>query len=84
MIDRVIVRAFGGEPVALVEIGRTEKLVYVSSEKSLPRIERGESQPVGVPKEDVFQFDQVTFDSLSESWVSGGIEDAWAKLVSRG
>jgi hypothetical protein len=67
----VIVVAYGEEPVRLVEIERSEKLVYVAAELLLDRVASGDSQPVGVPKEDVYPFDAEIFERARKCWESG-------------
>jgi len=64
----VIVRAFGGEPVKMEVVDRWNNLVYVARPESIERIEAGSSEPVGVPSEDVFLFDQEAYDSLISGW----------------
>jgi len=69
----VIVRAFGGQPAHLVEIERSNRLAYVAAKASLGRLESGESEPIGVPLEDVFEFDEEKFNQLITLWhLSGG------------
>jgi len=66
--DLVLVRAAGGEPCQLVAMSTGPAVVYVANPASLRRVAAGESWPVGVPKEDVFHFDERIFDQLSVQW----------------
>ncbi len=68
----VIVTAFRGRPVHMIEIARANNLVYVASRESLDRINAGASEPVGVPTSDVMEYDEIAFSNLRQSWEVDG------------
>lgn len=80
-MDIVIVRAYRDEPVRLMAFSRENRLVYVASESSLERIEAGLSQPIGVPSEDVFSFDETLYETMRAKWQSGGGRGIWDRLT---
>lgn len=69
---KVLVRAFGGEPLEMIAIREAGNLVYVANPGSLARIASEETWPVGVPSEDVFVFDAETFKGLRQKWLASG------------
>ena len=79
MTTDVIVRSFGGEPVALVAIDRSDKLVYVANPNSLSRVESGLTEPVGVPIDDAFEYDMSLYQELRKRWESGDRE-VWSEM----
>ena len=66
--DNVLVRAATGQPVAMIVVTIGKGLVYVANPSSIERIESGQSWPVGVPDEDVFEFDESVFARLLALW----------------
>jgi hypothetical protein len=72
----VIVRAMENEPVRLIAVRASNRIVYVANPDSMQKIESGVTEPVGVPREDVFEYDQKTFLGLKEQWTSGN-KDPW-------
>ena len=81
MKNVVIVRAFGSEPVKMVSISKEKHLVYVASENSLPRVEAGLCEPIGVPERDVLPFDVKIFERLKNEWQNGNAEAAWREIA---
>lgn len=55
MNRKVTVRAYGGDLALLVAVDESEKLTYVANPLSAERIASGQTEPVGVPKEDVVE-----------------------------
>lgn len=64
----VLVRAWGGEPLKRVVISASRALVYAANPESLARIASGETDPVGFPVVDVFEFDEERFAALAVTW----------------
>jgi hypothetical protein len=62
----VLVRGFGGAPVQLMALEASPKVVYVANPDSLDRIRDGLTEPVGVPWDDVFEFDASVFAKIIE------------------
>jgi hypothetical protein len=61
----VMVRANGGNPVRLLLIEQGKRLSWVANPNSLERIATGLTEPVGVPAEDVFQFDGLLMERIA-------------------
>ena len=55
MNQKVTVRAYGGYCTQLIAVDKSDRLVYVVNPGSIARVEAGETEPVGVPTEDVTQ-----------------------------
>jgi hypothetical protein len=64
----VIVFASGGEPVRLVAVESGNGLVYVANPAALERIEKGDTEPVGVPAADVVEYSEAKYRELREKW----------------
>ncbi len=83
-MTQVIVRAFEGEPLQRVVVSIGERLVYVASPELIPSVTAGNSEPVGFPKEDVFEFEREVFDTLRAAWAMGhrqpGSPELWGRL----
>jgi hypothetical protein len=67
-----LVRGFGGEPVRLIAVGESKRVIYVANPTSLERLDAGETGPVGVPDEDVFVFDEDAYRALRAKWDERG------------
>ena len=70
--EPVLVRGFGGEPVRLIAVGESKRVIYVANPTSLERLDAGETGPVGVPDEDVFVFDEDAYRALLAKWDERG------------
>lgn len=68
MYDLVLARASQGEPIKrmLIEVG--ERVLYLANPARIAAVEAGESDPVGYPPEDVFEFDEAVYAALVEQW----------------
>jgi hypothetical protein len=69
---RVLVRAHSGEPVEMIVINEDARLIFVANPSSLDRIKSGDTWPVGVPPEDVFCFNSISYESLRKQWLASG------------
>ena len=58
MQTTVLVRAYGDEPRKCVAVKSGDNVIYVANPDSLERVRNGLTTPVGVPKADVFDFDE--------------------------
>jgi hypothetical protein len=78
----VLAKASGGQPLQrmLVEIG--ERVIYLANPERIAAVEAGDSEPVGYPQEDVFEFDEGVFAALAEQWARQRATDpaTWQKL----
>ena len=66
--DRVMARAYGDCPMDAVVWEVRGDLIYLSNPRSIDRVERGETSPVGYPREDVFEFDEDLYGSLTSAY----------------
>ena len=66
--DRVIVRAFGNEPLERIACGSAKSVVHVLHPNSVAAFEAGRTGGVGFPREDTFEFDPVVFERLRAQW----------------
>lgn len=77
----VVVRTFGGKP-AIGRVWRaTDDWVEVCSEENYQSLIRGEGGlwPVGIPREDVFQYEPVLSAALLKNWQYEPV--LWDKLA---
>jgi hypothetical protein len=86
MEKSVIARASAGEPVQRIFIEAGERVFYLANPARLDAVRRGDSEPVGFPKEDVFEFDEATFADLVEQWARQRATDpaTWQTLKPYG
>jgi hypothetical protein len=65
----VLVRAFGGVPLARKVWGEGQRVIYITDDEGFKRLAAGRAivSPVGFPKEDVFQFDDRLFRRLESA-----------------
>jgi len=71
--DIVMARDVELRPLLRVLCGRAKRVAYLANPASLDRIESGESEPVGFPWEDVFDYDPELFDRIERNpalWAS--------------
>ena len=71
MAKRVLVRAYGDEPLERVLIEARGRVAFVANPASVTRIATGESSPVGFPLSDVFSFDEKHYCQLRSEWSQG-------------
>ncbi len=71
----VLARAYRSEPLRRIAIETGEQVVYLANPEYLREIEAGESDPVGYPKEDVFEFDADLYRQLLDQWEREGRTD---------
>ena len=78
--DHVIVRCFGGIPRVRRIWEQDEMGVYITDDACYERLLSGDAaiQPIGFPKEDVFQFDSAIAEKMDELVVTK--EWDWNKL----
>ncbi|MBG0802968.1 hypothetical protein IYW40_16005 [Methylocystis sp. H4A] len=76
MSRNVLVRAFAAEPVAMMAVGMERGLVYVANPNSAERLKMGLTEAVGVPEEDVFDFDADIYREFKKRWELGE-RDFW-------
>ena len=67
--ESIIVRAFGGAPLARKVWDVGERVVYITDEQGLKRLTSGRDAPppLGFPKEDVFRFDERLYRRLESA-----------------
>lgn len=73
---KVLVRAYGEEPVSLWAVRATRTIVQVVGEKG--------STPIGFPADRVYEFNDETFARLKRLYENGGVEqlaEAWDGLT---
>ncbi len=66
--DRVVVRAFAGEPLERVVCGSANSIVHVLYPGSVANFEASHTGGIGFPWNDVFEFDTVVFERLRTQW----------------
>jgi hypothetical protein len=64
----VIVRGWGGEPLRRVAVSEGKGVVFISSERAADGRTDDFPPAIGAPVEDVFAFDSVAFDRLTQIW----------------
>jgi hypothetical protein len=78
----VLAMASGGEPLRrmLLEVG--ERVFYLANPDRIGAVEAGETDPVGFPQEDVFEFNEDIFAALADQWARSGATDpaTWQQL----
>jgi hypothetical protein len=73
MTRDVLVRAMNNEPKHLIAVDSDDRLMFVANPLSLERLRDGLTEPVGVPREDVFEFDAALAERISadhSQWAS--------------
>ena len=73
MTRDVLVRAMDNEPKHLIAVDSDERLMFVANPESAGRLREGLTEPVGVPREDVFEFDAALVERISadhSQWAS--------------
>ena len=82
MMSKVIARADRGEPLERIAIETGRRVVYLANPARIGAVEAGESNPVGFPREDVFEFDEGVFASLADQWARQRATEpaTWQKL----
>lgn len=83
MTNFVMARAFRGEPLCRVAVDHGNGLIYIANPARLDSVRKGESFPVGFPKEDVFTYDEQIFRRLRDQWEERGTTDPelWQKAL---
>jgi len=80
--EKVIVRAFGNEPLVRRVWEVTRDKVYICSDESFERIKAEGYQPdcfpIGFPPENVFRYDEDLFDYLTKNYKT---PSAWDRLT---
>lgn len=86
MRQLVLARASRGEPLRRIFVEASERVFYLANPERIAAIETGESDPVGYPHEDVFEFDEGVFAALADQWArQRGTDPAtWQKLTRYG
>jgi hypothetical protein len=77
--EKVIVRAFGGEPLVRIVWAVDSGVVYICHDEGYQKLTAGEAWiPVGFPHEDVFRYDEETLARLLDQWRDN--PSIWADL----
>ena len=84
MMPKVIARADRGEPLERIAIEWGTRVVYLANPARIDAVLAGESNPIGFPQEDVFEFDEVVFADLSDQWARKRATEpaTWQRLRS--
>ena len=63
-------------------VGSGERVFYLANPDRIAAVEAGETDPVGFPQEDVFEFDEGVFATLADQWARQRATDpaTWQKL----
>ena len=79
----VLARAYGGEPLQRVVVGRGPRTVHIANPDYLEAIREGQSSPVGFPEDDIFVFSSKAYETLCEQWQRNGVTDqkVWDGLL---
>jgi hypothetical protein len=78
--EKVIVRAFGGEPLIRLVWEAGPEVVYICTEEGYKKLMAREKWiPLGFPQEDVFSYDPVLVDVLLEQWARD--PSLWERLT---
>ena len=83
MLSKVIARAHGGEPLERVAMKTGRRVVYLANPTRIEAVMAGQSNPVGFPTEDVFEFDEDVFAVLADQWARQRATDpaTWQRLT---
>jgi hypothetical protein len=78
----VLAIASGGKPLKRMLIGVGDRVFYLANPERIAAVEAGETEPIGFPQEDVFQFDEDVFAALADQWARQRETDPaiWRKL----
>jgi hypothetical protein len=84
MRDLVLAMASGGKPVKRILMGIGDRVFYLANPDRIASVEAGETDPVGFPQEDVFEFDEVVFADLCDQWARHRATEpaTWQRLKS--
>lgn len=82
--ERALARAYGDCPREAVVWEVRGNLVYLSNPRSIDRVERGETSPVGYPCEDVFVFDEELYGNLARAYRENrnDLSGLWELVIS--
>lgn len=82
MKDAVLARASGGKPLKRILMGVGDRVFYLANPDRIAAVEAGDSDPVGFPREDVFEFDDRVFSALADQWARRRATDpaTWHQL----
>jgi hypothetical protein len=82
MHEVVLAMASGGMPVKRILMGIGDRVFYLANPERIAAVEAGETDPIGYPQEDVFEFDEGVFATLAEQWARQRATDPaiWRKL----
>ena len=78
MVQIVLVRAYGDEPLERVLIEACGGVAFVAHPSSISRIAAGQTSPMGFPLSDVFPFDAEQYRLLRSEW-SRGESTGWSR-----
>jgi hypothetical protein len=78
----VLAMASRGEPLRRMLMGVGERVFYLANPERIAAVAAGETEPVGFPQEDVFEFDERVFADLATQWARQRATDpdTWGKL----
>jgi hypothetical protein len=68
MIQIVLAKASRGEPLKRMFMGVGERVFYLAHPERIAAVEAGETDPIGFPQEDVFEFEERLYTTLRAEW----------------
>jgi hypothetical protein len=82
MENLVLAMASGGKPIKRILMGIGDRVFYLANPERIAAIEAGKTEPVGFPREDVFELDEDVFAALAEQWARQRATDpaTWRRL----
>jgi hypothetical protein len=83
MTQLVLAMAFGGKPIKRIFLEVGERVFYLANPERIDAIRAGVTDPVGFPKEDVYEFDEAVFADLVDQWARQRATDpaTWRRLT---
>lgn len=73
MLKRVVALSFCGEPLARMLIAEDNGLSYIANPARIGAVESGDSDPVGFPNEDIYEYDDESFREAAAFWLATGV-----------
>jgi hypothetical protein len=82
MEDKIaVMRGFRGKPSIVFVCGANRRVVLVTGKDNYDKLVSGQvaANPIGVPRADVFRYNQTTFQQLLDHWQDDG--DVWDRVT---